>query len=75
VRIEVFAKLKLTDCANCARAGNRAGHLLEALGGPSLQSSALMFIVTCGHRRRTGADFAREILLHSISIVVYNDPT
>jgi hypothetical protein len=34
-----------------------------------------MFIVTCGHRRRTEADFAREIPLRPHSIVVYNAPS
>ena len=27
-QIRLFVKLKLTNCANCARAGNRAGLLL-----------------------------------------------
>jgi hypothetical protein len=34
----------------------------------------LMFIALCGHRRRTGADFAREISLRLNPIVVYNGP-
>src|ERR1700738_1860422 len=33
VQISAFVKLKLTNCANCARAGNRAGHLLEDWDG------------------------------------------
>jgi hypothetical protein len=42
--------------------------------GAPLQTSPLIFIALCGHRRRIDADFSREIPLRLHSIVVYNEP-
>jgi hypothetical protein len=38
------------------------------------QTSPLMFIALCGHRRRIDAVFAHKISLRLNSIVVYNGP-
>jgi hypothetical protein len=87
-QIRLFGKLKLRNCANCARTGDRAGLLLDARGEtrialrasrspqPTVSDIVFCIDVHCYLLSRAAyrIAFAHEILRLFESIVVYNGP-